>query len=333
MIYMKLLYAVGTVIKRSTPLCTVLLAGVITLSCTSTLPAPISVISIPEPQQTPDAGLSDRTEAFISSQEPGWQKVAVMTNENAGDCTFFITSPVWRIRWNMESVKAEYSSIDMLIYISGRDNMPYKHISSSGAEPGQPVYLERGNEEFRVKVAAANVTGWTVIIEEPAGENQSHPVQITRIQYRGHIYENSNEEAPVPEADEYVEITNRGTETVPLSGWKLINANRSNLLFVFPSYFPYICGGEEIEELIEEGFPPLPCILKPFHSVRVYTFYHDSESGGLSFYYAPGNIWNNDTPDTAVLYSSSGKEISRRSYQVYPDDYHAIEKPPVASAY
>lgn len=333
--------AIKRVIKRKSRahllLCAVLSLVLVLISCYSCVQHSPAIMPQPgehvlPPQPDSKTTVFNQSSDSLTAEDNNWKMVTTISSNDVDNSSFAISSPEWRIRWDVETRQPEYCSIDMLLYCGDNESVPIEHICSSGAMPCQPVYIGRGDGEFRIKVTAANLTGWRVVIEEPAVEGISHPIQITRIQFRGHIYEDTTEEAPVPEADEYVEITNHGTEPVPLRGWRLVNATRGNPVFIFPSYFPYNCKGLDIEECIEEGFPPLSCVLEPFHSVRIYTFYLDPESGGLSFNFAPGNIWNNEVPDTAVLYSSSGKEVSRRSYQVYPDDYHSIEKPPANSS-
>ena len=61
---------------------------------------------------------------------------------------------------------------------------------------------------------------------------------------------------------------------------------------------------------------PVPCILYPGQTILVFTDEVHCPSGGFSFNWGQGNIWNNEIPDTAVLYNSQGKEVSRRSYTV-----------------
>ena len=61
---------------------------------------------------------------------------------------------------------------------------------------------------------------------------------------------------------------------------------------------------------------PLPCILYPGQTILVFTDEVHCSSGGFSFNWGQGNIWNNELPDTAVLYNSNGKEVARRSYTV-----------------
>ena len=65
-----------------------------------------------------------------------------------------------------------------------------------------------------------------------------------------------------------------------------------------------------------EASVPAPCILYPGQTVLVFTNEIHCQYGGFTFNYGPGNIWNNQEPDTAVLYNEKGEEVSRRSY--YP---------------
>ncbi|MFA5066022.1 MAG: lamin tail domain-containing protein [Dehalococcoidia bacterium] len=65
----------------------------------------------------------------------------------------------------------------------------------------------------------------------------------------------------------------------------------------------------------EQGVPP-PCILYPGQTILVFTDEIHCQTGGFTFNWGLGNIWNNVTPDTAALYDAHGKEVSRRSYLV-----------------
>ena len=107
-------------------------------------------------------------------------------------------------------------------------------------------------------------------------------IQITRIFYDGVV--------PTVEADEYVEITNLGTSSVNLQGWRLVDIDEGYPEFIFPSY-----------------------TLGPGAYIRVYTNEIHPEYGGFSFGSGKA-VWNNSDPDTAVLYDAQGNEVSRRSY-------------------
>jgi hypothetical protein len=61
---------------------------------------------------------------------------------------------------------------------------------------------------------------------------------------------------------------------------------------------------------------PLPCILYPGQTILVFTDEVHCQTGGFSFNWGQGNIWNNEIADTAVLYNAAGEEVSHRSYLV-----------------
>ncbi len=61
---------------------------------------------------------------------------------------------------------------------------------------------------------------------------------------------------------------------------------------------------------------PVPSILYPGQTILVFTDEVHCSSGGFSFNWGLGNIWSNEIPDTAVLYNSEGKEVSRKSYTI-----------------
>lgn len=115
-----------------------------------------------------------------------------------------------------------------------------------------------------------------------SGVEEAGDIQIVSIFYDG--------EVPSWEADEYVEITNTGTEAQDLEGWVLRDISEGYPWFTFPPY-----------------------LLAPGASIRVYTNEDHPEYGGFSF--GHGNpVWNNDEPDTAALFDAEGQEVSRRSY-------------------
>ncbi|GAI90453.1 unnamed protein product, partial [marine sediment metagenome] len=107
-------------------------------------------------------------------------------------------------------------------------------------------------------------------------------VQITKIFYDGLVYR--------VESDEYVEITNLGSEPQDLAGWVLKDISEGYPSFTFPHY-----------------------VLAPGAAIRVYTNEIHPEWGGFSFGYGKA-IWNNTDPDTAALYDAQGQEVSRKSY-------------------
>lgn len=107
-------------------------------------------------------------------------------------------------------------------------------------------------------------------------------VQITRIFYDGLVSR--------VESDEYVEVTNLGDKPVDLAGWVLKDISEGYPSFTFPSY-----------------------TIQPGESTRVYTNEIHSEYGGFSFGSGKA-VWNNSSPDTAVLYNAQGQEVSRKSY-------------------
>jgi len=107
-------------------------------------------------------------------------------------------------------------------------------------------------------------------------------VQITYIFYDGFVYRT--------ESDEYVEVTNLGDTSQDLKAWRLLDISEGYPSLTFPSY-----------------------ILQPGKSIRVYTNEIHPEFGGFSFRSGKA-VWNNSSPDTAVLKNAQGQEVSRKSY-------------------
>ena len=183
---------------------------------------------------------------------------------------------------------------DLTINVNGQ--------GTTNPSPGTHTY----DDGTQVTIAASPASGWefdhwggdasgtshTVAITMDSGKDvtayfkqETYPgsnVQITHIFYDGLVYR--------VESDEYVEITNLGSEPQDLAGWVLKDISEGYPSFTFPSY-----------------------VLAPEQSIRVYTNEIHPEYGGFSFGYGKA-IWNNSDPDTAVLYNAQGQEVSRKSY-------------------
>ena len=98
-------------------------------------------------------------------------------------------------------------------------------------------------------------------------------------------------EVPRSEADEYVQLLNRGTGPVELTGWRLADLGDRQQEFEFDN----------------------PYTLREGQRVRVYTNQVHSQWGGFSFGIGR-SIWHNTDPDTAGLFNPSGELVSRKSY-------------------
>jgi competence protein ComEC len=183
---------------------------------------------------------------------------------------------------------------DLTINVNGQ--------GTTNPSPGAHTY----DDGTQVTITASPASGWefdhwggdvsgtslTIVITMDSNKNVTayfqqgtYPgsnVQITYIFYDGLVYR--------VESDEYVEITNLGSEPQDLAGWVLKDISEGYPSFTFPSY-----------------------VLAPGQSIRVYTNEVHPEYGGFSFGYGRA-VWNNTDPDTAALYNAQGQEVSRKSY-------------------
>ena len=96
---------------------------------------------------------------------------------------------------------------------------------------------------------------------------------------------------PRSEADEYVQLVNRGTGAADLKGWRLVDKSDGRPEFTFPESY----------------------MLRQGERIRVYTNQIHAQWGGFSFG-SGRSIWNNKEPDEAGLFDSSGKLISHKTY-------------------
>jgi len=304
-----------------------LLLGLALVSASSTvacrLPAPSPPSPAPPPAQPVVAAESQRPEQLptVANVAGGelWNTVETFTGQgNETTSPFHISGTEWRITWTADAEYPEYAVFDLFVYHEGAQGMFAKMISHSGDSAGDTTYIYEGGQDYYIKVVAANLRSWSITVEDYATKASLSPVQITRIYYKGRDQLESIEEGyDIVEADEYVEIKNKGDYPQVIGGWVLKNISKGSPSFTFPIHMPCCCSWfDDWETCIEECVPPSPCALEPHQSIRVYTGEVDDESGGFCFHYVPGDIWDNEEPDIAALYNSRGEEVSERSYVI-----------------
>ncbi len=289
-------------------------------------PTPPSAQPPPVAESQPPEQLFPADEAADGEE---WNTVETFTGEgNETTPSFHISGAKWRITWAIAAEYPEYAAFDLFVHPEGRYSTPTKKISHSGDGSGDTVYIYEGGRDYYFKVIAANLRSWAIEVEDYATKASLSPVQITRIYYKGRdFFETGKRRYEIAEAgedeeiyseieaDEYVEIKNQGDCWQNIAGWKLKNISRGGPSFIFPVHMPCSCSWyDDWEECVENCHPPRPCALAPHQSIRVYTGEVHPESGGFCFYCEPGDIWNNEVPDTAVLYDSGGEEVSKSSY-------------------
>ncbi|WP_129842266.1 lamin tail domain-containing protein [Streptomyces sp. RFCAC02] len=150
------------------------------------------------------------------------------------------------------------------------DGRKYKVVISGFKQNGQIV------RQFVSAEGGANSAD-VVALFAPAGEPD---VVLTDVRFRG---------TAKNQADEYVEIMNRGSEPADISGWQL-GADDAGQDFVFPA----------------------GTVIQPGQRIRVYTNEVHPEWGGHS-YGINRPIWNNKG-DNALLQNTAGKTVSEFPY-------------------
>jgi hypothetical protein len=301
------------------------------MACGLTVPSP----SVPKPETQPPANSENQTPLEMSppeqaADEAEWSTVQIFTGkESETTPPFYISGAEWRILWTADFQSPEYVVFDILIYSQDKAGMLTKRISYSEGTPNGTVYIYEGGCEYYLKVITANLSNWTITVEDHGTQNFTSPVQITKIHYKG----TKSSLLPgtighlVIESDEYVEIKNPSDSPQDIGGWVLKNLTKGGPVFVFPLFQPCSCDlYSKSEDCLKYCYPQRLCAIEPHMSIRVYTGELHYESGGFCFYYFWGNIWDNETPDTAVLYNSEGQEVSRKSYIISTKDSVALDK-------
>ena len=274
-------------------------------------PSPL-VVSTPQEEKAPTNDELDQEQ----TEKTEWYTVGNFSgHRNKSLPPFDIYGTKWRIIWEMDAKLPEKAGLDIIIYCAGTPSSIWKTLLCKATSGNVTFHLSPGfNRDFSIKVLARNLRQWTITIED-----NSTPVlpqiKITYIHYKGTVY------PPDPdicrcyervEPDEYVVIKNLGENPQPMGGWILKNLDKDWPVFTFPRHFVMEPGAvirvytsevyPECEDWLTFGATPDDCV--PFLN------------RSFSFYWGPGNIWDNDKPNTAVLYNARGEEISRKSYAV-----------------
>ena len=304
-----------------------LLACSIMVACGQPAESPLTPTTPQPPTNVENQAPPEVAPPEETTNEAEWSTVQTFTGkESKTTSPFHISGTGWRIIWTADVQYPEYAVFDILVYPQDKPDMPTKRISYSQGTSGDTVYIDEGGCDYYLKVIAANLSNWTIKVEDYAEQKFTSPVRITCINYKGMNYLNyGGVDYPVPgeasprivESDEYVEIKNLSDSPQDITGWVLKNLTKGGPAFIFPTFLPCSCEWYgDYEDCLENCYPPRPCAIEPRKSIRVYTGEANYESGGFCFYYFPGDIWNNETPDIAVLYNLEGQEISRKSYTI-----------------
>jgi hypothetical protein len=293
------------------------------IACKSTIPAapvaipktqPPAAVENQQPAETPPSEASTENEA-------GWTHVkSFIGKDDQTTAPFPISGTKWRIKWTVDAQDPEYAVFDILVFSKDNAAMLTQPVSYSKGMTGDTAYIDEGGHDYYLKIIAANLNNWNITVEDYAGDDSAgEPLEITHIRYKGMDYSSTKMAYHrIVEWDEYVEIKNTSYSPQNIAGWKLKNITKGQPTFVFPLFKP--CSCEYLgswQKCVEECYPPRPNVIEPRESIKVYTGEPNWESGGYCFYYEQGDIWNNLTPDTAVLYNAEGIEVSRGSYTIY----------------
>jgi len=305
----------------------ILLAGLALLLASSVIgcgqPAPSPSLPAPPPAQLPQAGESPPPAQPPSADEAvdgeEWNMVQTFTGgTNEATPPFYVSGTEWRISWAIDAEYPESAVLELFIY---RQDAPYAiwdSISHSGGNGGTVTYFipyyiphDETDRDFFIKVLARNLRSWTITVEDDAVDAAFYPVQITDIHHRGTVYPRDPENCvcfETVEPDEYVVIKNLGDSCQEMSGWVLKNITKGFPSFTFSSGF-ILCPGDIIRVYTSFPFPPGEIV--EVYGYAMYPF---------CFHYPPGDIWDNEEPNIAVLYNANGKEVSRKTYAVLSQD-------------
>ncbi len=308
------------------------LASSVTVALTvlliSLLAAPPAASYFPELTEVPAATATpgiiegyfhESPAADRAPKNEAWRTVQVFEGKgNAVTPPFLVSGTSWSLGWEITKTADVNTAFIVHIFRNDKPYVLWQSISCTDSNEGKtmfPIHSENG-EEFFLKVFASNSVSWTISIQDNSPEALRPAVEISHIHYRGSHYLRDTANCicyEVVEPDEYVAITNSGDRAQKMGGWTLKNLSKGYPTFTFPTEF-VLPPGQTVLITTNEVYPDCEAWLKfgirsPYCTKQLW----------FSFYFGPGDIWDNRTPDTAVLYDSAGREVSRKSYMAIGD--------------
>ncbi len=248
-----------------------------------------------------------------------WRTMQVFEGQgNAVTPSFVVFGTSWSLGWEIESEPGLNITFRIHIFRSDKPYALWQTISVTSGGEGEkilPIESENG-EEFFLKVFTSPLIRWTIRVQDNFPEVPRSVVEISHIHYKGTRYLRDTENCicyEVVEPDEYVAITNSGERAQKMGGWTLTNITKGYPTFTFPTDF-VLYPNQTVLVTTNEVYPGCGAWLQ-FGTRSHYC----AKQLWFSFYFGPGDIWDNRTPNTAVLYDSNGREVSRKSYTVVGD--------------
>ena len=123
------------------------------------------------PQKAASTNATQVSEQAIDTSIPldqeGWQTVQTFTGQDTFTTTTFqIQGVKWRLSWIIDAVNPTYASFSAFVYPNKPGSLPIQQISSSPGRSSETVYIDNRSQDYYIKVIAANLKGWTVVVVE-----------------------------------------------------------------------------------------------------------------------------------------------------------------------
>ena len=124
-----------------------------------------------EPQQAQDNAYTDIYDMVHLSDR--WKEVKTISGES-GEKTISlnIASEEWCISWYAEGNSPESTLFTLIIYREDILTGPIKIITSSKMIDSDTIYMNEGNNDYRIKVIAANINGWALRVGEELSKSE-----------------------------------------------------------------------------------------------------------------------------------------------------------------
>jgi hypothetical protein len=106
---------------------------------------------------------------MAAASSPEWRTVTTFTGRGSKTTAlFFISTSEWRITWEYATSNPAYASFSWAVYRRNETGVSVQGGAETGASKSGVESVVVGHADFYLKIEAANLEEWSIIVEQPA---------------------------------------------------------------------------------------------------------------------------------------------------------------------
>ncbi len=106
---------------------------------------------------------------MAAASSPEWRTVTTFTGRGSKTTAlFFISTSEWRITWEYATNNPAHASFSWAVYRRNETGVAVQTGTETGASKNGVESVAVGNDDFYLKIEAANLEDWSITVEQPA---------------------------------------------------------------------------------------------------------------------------------------------------------------------